>query len=96
MKEYTAENPKSSKTMSIIYIVGMVLCVVLVVTLVLISAKRIQQNKALKEKEQEIVEKYQELAKENENLKDEDYAQVYFDGENLYIPSKDIVIEYQP
>lgn len=96
MKEYTAENPKSSKTMSIIYIVGMVLCVVLVVTLVLISAKRIQQNKELKKKEQEIVEKYQELAKENENLKDEDYAQVYFDGENLYIPSKDIVIEYQP
>lgn len=96
MKEYTAENPRSSKGLSVLYIIIMAFCSVLLVALVILSSYKIQQNRELKAKEQAIIEKYQDLAKENENLKDEDYARIYFEGENLYIPSKDIIIEYRP
>ncbi len=96
MKEYTAENPRSSKGLSILYIAIMAFCTLLLVALVILSAYKIQQNRELKAKEQAVIEKYQDLAKENENLKDEDYARIYFEGENLYIPSKDIIIEYHP
>lgn len=96
MKEYTASNTRSSKKLSILYIVIMGLCSVVLVVLVILSAYKIKQNQELKAKEAAIVEKYKDLAKENENIKDEDYARIYFEGDNLYIPAKDVVIEYHP
>ncbi len=96
MKEYTASNTRSSKKLSILYIAIIGLCTVVLVVLVILSAYKIKQNQELKAKEAEIIEKYKNLAKENENIKDEDYARIYFEGDNLYIPAKDIVIEYRP
>lgn len=96
MKEYNSKNTRSSKGLSILYIAVMVFCSVLLLVLVILSAYKLKENKELKAKEAAIVEKYKDLAKENENIKDEDYARIYFEGENLYIPSKDIIIEYRP
>lgn len=87
---------KSKNIMSIIYIAIICLCTITLITLVVISGTKIQENKRLEAKEAEIVKEYEELAKQNENIKNEDYAKVYFDGENMYIPSKNIIIEYEP
>lgn len=89
-------NPKSSKTMSIVYIVVIMLCVVILAVMIAFSGMQISKNAALKLKENEIIQKYEDLAKQSENFKDEDYAQIYFDDQNIYIPSKDIIIEFQP
>ena len=87
---------RSAKGLKILYISVMALCTAVLIVLIVISALKIHENQVLKEKQAEIIEKYQEIAKENENLKDENYAQVYFDGMNMYIPQKEIIIEYQP
>lgn len=52
-------------------------------------------NISLKYKENQVIDQYNKVAKEHENLVDPDYASVYFDGNNVYIPSDDIVIEYK-
>ena len=96
MKEYNSKNTRSSKGLSILYISVMVFCSIVLLVLVILSAYKLKENKELKAKEAAIVEKYKDLAKENENIKDEDYARIYLEGENLYIPSKDIIIEYRP
>ena len=82
---------RSAKGLKILYISVMALCTAVLIVLIVISALKIHENQVLKEKQAEIIEKYQEIAK-----KDENYAQVYFDGMNMYIPQKDIIIEYQP
>ena len=50
---------------------------------------------SLKSREAQVIDQYNKVAKEHENLVDPDYASVYFDGNNVYIPSDDIVIEYK-
>ena len=70
---------RSAKGLKILYISVMALCTAVLIVLIVISALKIHENQVLKEKQEEIIEKYQEIAKENENLKDENYAQVYFD-----------------
>lgn len=82
--------------MSIVYIVVIMLCVVILAVMIAFSGMQISKNAALKLKENEIIQKYEDLAKQSENFKDEDYAQIYFDDQNIYIPSKDIIIEFQP
>lgn len=89
-------NPKSSKNMSIVYLTIILICVAILAVMVTFAGIQIQQNTALKKKEAEIIQKYEDLAKQNENFKNEDYAQIYFDDQNIYIPSKDIIIEFQP
>lgn len=54
-----------------------------------------RNNVSLKAQESQVVDRYNKVAKEHENLVDPDYASVYFDGNNAYIPSDDIVIEYK-
>lgn len=53
------------------------------------------RNLSLKAQETQVIEKYNEIAKKHENLVDQDYASVYFDGNNVYIPSENIIIKYQ-
>ena len=55
-----------------------------------------QKNQILKAKEAEIVEKYKNVAQENNNIKDQDYADIYFEGNNIFIPYEDVIIEYEP
>ena len=52
-------------------------------------------NVSLKAKEAAVIDQYNKVAKEHENLVDPDYASIYFDGNNVYIPSDDIIIEYK-
>lgn len=94
--EKQEHQPKSSKTMSIIYISVIFACVALLCIFIILSSLKISEYRSLKARENEIVQKYEELAKDHENFKNEDYAEAYYDNENIYIPSKDIIIEYHP
>ncbi len=64
-------NPKSSKTMSIVYIVVIMLCVVILAVMIAFSGMQISKNAALKLKENEIIQKYEDLAEQSDNFKDE-------------------------
>lgn len=96
MEKEEKQKKDNRKFLSALYVGIIMICSIVFVTLIILSAMKIEENKRLTLREQEIINQYQDLAKENENIKNEDYAKVYFDGENMYIPSKDIVIEYQP
>ena len=96
MEKEEKQKKDNRKFLSALYVGIIMVCSIVFVTLIILSAMKIEENKRLTLREQEIIDQYQDLAKENENIKNEDYAKVYFDGENMYIPSKDIVIEYQP
>jgi cell division protein FtsL len=93
-KTIKTKKPIPPQTMSIVYIVIIVCCVVLLITLIVLAGLKVKENQELKAKEEAIVEQYNNLANENENLSDPDYAEVYFDGGKIYIPSQDIIIEY--
>lgn len=71
-------------------------CIILLAVMVILSAQQIQKNQILKAKESEIVEKYKNVAQENNNIKDQDYADIYFEGNNIFIPYEDVIIEYEP
>lgn len=88
------KNNDKSKKLSILYIVLMALCTALLVTLIVFEAIQLKKNQQLKSEEASIVEEYNDLVTENDNLSDPDYAQIYFDGNNIYIPSHDVVIEF--
>lgn len=84
------------KFLSIVYICVIIFCIGILATLIVLASIRIQHNAELKDKEAEIVERYNDLATEHENLTDPDYAKVYFDDNVMYIPSEDVIIEYEP
>ena len=86
----------NKRTRSIIYIAVMGFCIILLAVMVILSAQQIQKNQILKAKEAEIVEKYKNVAQENNNIKDQDYADIYFEGNNIFIPYEDVIIEYEP
>lgn len=67
------------------------IAVVFVIAFIIIYHK----NVTLKAQETQVIEKYNEIAKKHENLVDQDYASVYFDGNNVYIPSENVIIKYQ-
>lgn len=96
-----AETKKQSRTASnkpraVLYILVIIFCIVLLAVRVILSAYQIQKNQSLRAKEAAIVEKYKDVAQENNNIKDKDYADVYFDGNNIYIPYEDVILEYEP
>ena len=86
----------SKNTMILIYSIVIAFCVAILVVLLTLTIISINRNKELKAQEAQVVEHYNELAQKEENLADPDYAEVYFDGNIIYIPSEDVVIEYQP
>jgi cytoskeletal protein RodZ len=88
------KNNDKSKKLSILYIVLMSICTALLITLIVFEAIQIQKNQQLKSEEASVVEEYNNLVTENDNLSDPDYAQIYFDGNNIYIPSHDVIIEF--
>jgi hypothetical protein len=88
------KKPVGGQTMSIIYIVGIVICTVVLITLVILASVQRQKYNDLKAREEAVVEEYNALAKEHANLSDPDYAEIYFDGNNIFIPSQDVIIEY--
>ena len=97
MRKKTQGSSYSNKrTRSIIYIAVMGFCIILLAVMVILSAQQIQKNQILKAKEAEIVEKYKNVAQENNNIKDQDYADIYFEGNNIFIPYEDVIIEYEP
>lgn len=95
-KKKQGSSYSNKKTMSIIYIAVMGFCIILLAVMVILSAQQIQKNQILKAKEAEIVEKYKNVAQENNNIKDQDYADIYFEGNNIFIPYEDVIIEYEP
>ena len=95
-KKKQGSSYSNKKTRSIIYIAGMGFCIILLAVMVILSAQQIQKNQILKAKEAEIVEKYKNVAQENNNIKDQDYADIYFEGNNIFIPYEDVIIEYEP
>lgn len=95
-KKKQGSSYSNKKTRSIIYIAVMGFCIILLAVMVILSAQQIQKNQILKTKEAEIVEKYKNVAQENNNIKDQDYADIYFEGNNIFIPYEDVIIEYEP
>lgn len=95
-KKKQGSSYSNKKTRSIIYIAVMGFCIILLAVMVILSAQQIQKNRILKAKEAEIVEKYKNVAQENNNIKDQDYADIYFEGNNIFIPYEDVIIEYEP
>lgn len=95
-KKKQGNSYSNKKTRSIIYIAVMGFCIILLAVMVILSAQQIQKNQILKAKEAEIVEKYKNVAQENNNIKDQDYADIYFEGNNIFIPYEDVIIEYEP
>ena len=95
-KKKQGSSYSNKKTRSIIYIAVMGFCIILLAVMVILSAQQIQKNQILKAKEAEIVEKYKNVAQENNNIKDQDYADIYFEGNNIFIPYEDGIIEYEP
>ncbi len=94
-KKKQGSSYSNKKTRSIIYIAVMGFCIILLAVMVILSAQQIQKNQILKAKEAEIVEKYKNVAQENNNIKDQDYADIYFEGNNIFIPYEDVIIEYE-
>lgn len=95
-KKKQGSSYSNKRTRSIIYIAVMGFCIILLAVMVILSAQQIQKNQILKAKETEIVEKYKNVAQENNNIKDQDYADIYFEGNNIFIPYEDVIIEYEP
>lgn len=95
-KKKQGSSYSNKRTRSIIYIAVMGFCIILLAVMVIFSAQQIQKNQILKAKEAEIVEKYKNVAQENNNIKDQDYADIYFEGNNIFIPYEDVIIEYEP
>ena len=95
-KKKQGSSYSNKRTRSIIYIDVMGFCIILLAVMVILSAQQIQKNQILKAKEAEIVEKYKNVAQENNNIKDQDYADIYFEGNNIFIPYEDVIIEYEP
>ena len=95
-KKKQGSSYSNKRTRSIIYIAVMGFCIILLAVMVILSAQQIQKNQILKAKEAEIVEKYKNVAQENNNIKDQDYADIYFEGNNIFIPYEAVIIEYEP
>ena len=95
-KKKQGSSYSNKRTRSIIYIAVMGFCIILLAVMVILSAQQIQKNQILKAKEAEIVENYKNVAQENNNIKDQDYADIYFEGNNIFIPYEDVIIEYEP
>ena len=95
-KKKQGSSYSNKRTRSIIYIAVMGFCIILLAVMVILSAQQIQKNQILKAKEAEILEKYKNVAQENNNIKDQDYADIYFEGNNIFIPYEDVIIEYEP
>ena len=82
--------------LSILYIAIIIFCGVLLIVLVILTSLRLQKNAELKSQADAIVEKYNIEATQHNNKADPDYAEIYFDGNVMYIPSEDVIIEYRP
>lgn len=91
-KESKQTNPTLQKR---IYLIITGIFMITAVVFVIIFITMYNRNIALKAQETQVIEKYNDIAKKHENLVDQDYASVYFDGNNVYIPSENIIIKYQ-
>ncbi len=96
VKENVMTKKVTPKFMTIIYTAIIVFCVALVATLSVLTIVRLAKNAQLKAEAEAIVEKYNIEATQHNNKSDPDYAEVYFEGNIMYIPSENIIIEYQP
>lgn len=94
------EKPKkkiiSRKGMTAIYISVIAVSVVAIVTLFFVTLGQMKENARKKEELLELQKQFEEIATRHENLNDEDYAELYFKGDTIYIPSDRIIIQYQP
>ncbi len=95
-KESMMTKRVTPKFLSFVYIGIMIFCGALLIVLIILTSLRLQKNAQLKAQAAEIVEKYNIEANQHNNKSDPDYAEVYFEGNVIYIPSEDVIIEYNP
>lgn len=89
------KKPMDVKTQKRIYLLITSIFVIAAIVFAILFIVFYRNNISLKQKEAQVVEQYNEIAREHENLVDQDYATVYFNGNNVYIPSENIIIRYQ-
>lgn len=80
----------------IVYLGIIALCVIVLAFMVTYTCFKYQKNAQLKKDADAIVEKYKMETIEHNNKKDQDYADIYFDDNVIYIPNENVIIEYQP
>lgn len=85
--------PKFLTGVYIALIAFMVTLIALIATYTIIKVKHYNDLKAQAE---EIKEKYNIEAQKKNNMNDSDYADIYFEGNTIYIPSEDVIVEYKP
>lgn len=85
--------PKFLTGVYIALIAFMATLIILIATYTILKFKHYNELKAQAE---EIREKYNIEAQKKNNMNDSDYADIYFDGDTIYIPSEDVIIEYKP
>lgn len=90
------EKTKQNNSKNIVYILIIVFSLVALISVLFMTVSSMQANKEKKQELDKIQEEFNELATLHENLNDDDYANVYFDGNKQYIPSDKLIIEYRP
>ena len=84
----------SKKQQIIVYSAVGVFSLVIVIILGIVLGNIISKNIEIKREYAEIIQIYDELTQEQIKLQDSEYASVYIEEGNRYIPSNNIVTEY--
>lgn len=91
-----AVSTKGKNIMSFVYLGIIIVSIVTMVTLLFVTFGQMKENSRKKAELVQLQKQFEEIATRHENLNDEDYAEVYFNGNTMYIPADKIVIEYKP
>jgi|GEM_PF-2972481 len=95
-KEAGNLKPKKKKTLSrkqegFLYIGSAAFLATMAIVLLSVLVPRVQRQRALEAQWNALQEQYEDLAREHENLSDPDYANVYYDANNVHVPSEDVI-----
>ena len=90
------EKKATPRFLSIVYIGLITFFVSALIAVITLATIKICDNIKLKKEAEAIVEKYRVEANQHNNRTDPDFAEVYFEGNVIYIPSENIILEYQP
>jgi len=90
--ETSQPKPKNPRLPYIAIIIG---SSVVVAVLIIVFCLLFSRHKALVAQQKAIEEQYALIATMHNNLTDEDYAAVYFDGNDIHFDNNNLIIEYQ-
>ena len=79
-----------------IYLTVAAVVIAIATILLTLAIVSINENRALNARRDAIVEQYNDLAKRHQDLTDPGYAEVYFDGNDMYITDQDVIVEFHP